>query len=526
MPSNQWEKWVLNVISDQSFVSSGAALSELESLKWPAANTHQLAGHLVTVCIDHRTAYRSRLAHRQLLRETLCLGLSTDSALPTGLHINRAILSYGIAALPDLESSNPLLALSISLKGKLGALIKLATRVRAGEDHDALLELRNSKFVLGPALRLIDSHPDQIGLSGVSLREVLAALHAANEWTIMESDIKKGYLIQLHKALPKTRRHTLHDCVVSYHTGALKGLISAGAPAAIEDHFGRSPLHLAEIVDAVECRESLLEHNVVDRADGFGRSAAQTRKWIKTLHQERFSIRSGRDGGWSTDTDSAFNIERCDIDVVDGSKLTLNKFLRDYVSCLKPVLIKGGVAKLAELQTRWNRKDFHKKFGSMRVSSGPIPYSSTLGLSANHRPLSQSGTGQEDYVFSPIDRRRHRDLFEDLRLIGPLLKLACTHWQLYQGILGTGAPMHLHVDAWNALIFGRKRWMVLPPSRSRYSTMPAVEFCQKEVAQLDTLQWVQEAGDICYIPRYWSHSVLNLQECVGVAAEFTSPYVG
>ena len=38
-------------------------------------------------------------------------------------------------------------------------------------------------------------------------------------------------------------------------------------------------------------------------------------------------------------------------------------------------------------------------------------------------------------------------------------------------------------------------------------------------------EFIQEAGDLVYIPRYWSHGVINLKESIGVATEFTSPYI-
>ena len=190
------------------------------------------------------------------------------------------------------------------------------------------------------------------------------------------------------------------------------------------------------------------------------------------------------------------------------------------------MLIKGGISRWAELQERWKKEQFVHRFGSYSVISGKIPYAGTFGLGSHKKALQRSASGLDDYVFSPVNRNQHAALFEDLKLIGAWTRLACTHWQLYQGVAGTGAPMHLHTDAWNALVYGRKRWMVLPPSRALYSLLGPLEFLQQERDHLQPLEWVQEAGDICYIPRYWSHSVLNLKECVGVATEFSSPYIG
>lgn len=39
--------------------------------------------------------------------------------------------------------------------------------------------------------------------------------------------------------------------------------------------------------------------------------------------------------------------------------------------------------------------------------------------------------------------------------------------QFYLGPAGSGAPMHFHRGAWNALIHGRKHWLVQPPAVAR-----------------------------------------------------------
>ena len=105
--------------------------------------------------------------------------------------------------------------------------------------------------------------------------------------------------------------------------------------------------------------------------------------------------------------------------------------------------------------------------------------------------------------------------------------------QFYAGAAGTGAPVHVHGDAWNALAHGRKRWVLFPPEQARYSTIPAGEFygavlpelcreCAEHPGAHCPLQVTQEEGDILFVPREWGHAVLNVQPSVGVAAEFDS----
>ena len=44
--------------------------------------------------------------------------------------------------------------------------------------------------------------------------------------------------------------------------------------------------------------------------------------------------------------------------------------------------------------------------------------------------------------------------------------------QFYLGGAGSGAPVHFHGDAWNALAYGAKRWFLFPPAEARFSRIP------------------------------------------------------
>ena len=96
-------------------------------------------------------------------------------------------------------------------------------------------------------------------------------------------------------------------------------------------------------------------------------------------------------------------------------------------------------------------------------------------------------------------------------------------------------------DAVNVLIFGAKRWALLPPSIAQYSTMPAKKWfsarlpdlirrSQADVSELasatdskdndstgstvgmapEVVQCVQRSGEAIYVPEGWGHAVLNL----------------
>ena len=57
--------------------------------------------------------------------------------------------------------------------------------------------------------------------------------------------------------------------------------------------------------------------------------------------------------------------------------------------------------------------------------------------------------------------------------------------QWYIGPAGSGAPMHFHGDAWNALAHGRKLWLLLPPAEALYSAEPISTWLEGDYAQMN-----------------------------------------
>ena len=118
--------------------------------------------------------------------------------------------------------------------------------------------------------------------------------------------------------------------------------------------------------------------------------------------------------------------------------------------------------------------------------------------------------------------------------------------QLYMGDAGTGAPFHTHIDAWNVLLHGRKRWWLTPPASATTSREPSIDWYTRTYAVPlpftvaaattatasaagslpgkqtagRTFECVQDAGEVLYVPQSWGHATLNLRQSVGLAQEF------
>ena len=99
--------------------------------------------------------------------------------------------------------------------------------------------------------------------------------------------------------------------------------------------------------------------------------------------------------------------------------------------------------------------------------------------------------------------------------------------QFYLGGPGSGSPLHIHKDAFNTLMYGKKRWFLISPASALYSTVPISTWVvntslEGPKAPKGLQMCTQNAGDVLYIPHGWAHGVLNLETSVGVAVEFSS----
>jgi hypothetical protein len=100
------------------------------------------------------------------------------------------------------------------------------------------------------------------------------------------------------------------------------------------------------------------------------------------------------------------------------------------------------------------------------------------------------------------------------------------------GAPGSGVGFHRHGHAWNVVVFGRKRWLLYPPSFLSHSTVSL------QNSSLDGVGWLREyyatvvgtplaplectigPGDILYIPAHWNHATINVQTTIGVAMNY------
>ncbi len=268
------------------------------------------------------------------------------------------------------------------------------------------------------------------------------------------------------------------------------------------------------------------------------------------------SVYAGKGVSWPSDDD-----EQCDIYSVQASVFTPVQFLNHVVRRGQPVLIRRALIDDHDGPWRalfeWTRPNLGAVLGEYYEKDvDAVPYifeKSNEGKETRHFkehleqteawPCASTENHPSPYWFqswdnkgtrqqSRVHHRSERFLQDDIKIPAIIRKLvawnssyeynALNH-DFYHGVCGAGAPMHTHVAAWNALVFGKKMWSIHAPSRTiaRLDSprAQAAEFSQVRLEDAP-YRCVQNAGDVLIVPYMWSHSVLNLKESVGVAVQF------
>ena len=264
-----------------------------------------------------------------------------------------------------------------------------------------------------------------------------------------------------------------------------------------------------------------------------------------------------QDDGSRGDTSSKVDVNNtCGVDVVEGM-LSQDEFVRRYLSRGRPVLMRRAASSWPAMR-KWTRAGIIKRLSNHAVGVGPVPYAHTYGLRGGRATVEQCSR----IFLGPLDQRpppeRTQYIFDAYALDANGGKLAAEvgleaafpfykvlHQFIY-GPAGSGAPPHFHGPAVNALIRGRKRWYLWPPSQA-YFTVAHVQtwlaynnnnsrvdgggdgcgssgsgskdnnYC----ATADPVHVCEQgAGDIFFVPDSWGHAVVNRRDAVAVALEF------
>ena len=84
--------------------------------------------------------------------------------------------------------------------------------------------------------------------------------------------------------------------------------------------------------------------------------------------------------------------------------------------------------------------------------------------------------------------------------------------------VGVGVPPENHPSSWFAAVVGRKRWLLHPDSEpepremmARRTRDPRLQ-CKPSGKTTSTLDCIQNAGEVMWVPNYWWHETCGLDE--------------
>jgi histone arginine demethylase JMJD6 len=226
----------------------------------------------------------------------------------------------------------------------------------------------------------------------------------------------------------------------------------------------------------------------------------------------------------------------CDIVQIDGL-MNSSEFYKRFQLINQPAIFRGGAADWPA-RTKWTPDYLTATIGKETVEASKIPYGNLDGVQTQHLSmadfLSQMlNSGPTNVSGAPPPYVFDREIMKlaasiksftgDLKLPRTFKDCEVQSLQLIIGPEGSGSPAHFHTAAFNALLFGRKRWLIYPPSIAFWSKKPALPWLMDGdahgVPDEQPLECVQQPGDVVYVPAAWGHAVINLEDTVAAAME-------
>lgn len=347
-------------------------------------------------------------------------------------------------------------------------------------------------------------------------------------------------------------------------------------PNEVDPEFGTTPLHLAELWGSSELVEYLLSIGAnPDKFDTVGRQPRNmTFKAFSANSKKAADARLPAQDSPAASSLGDLEDMRCEIPeviiplfpVIDSSSswaeeaeelfqlwqqssLAALAEVRRLVSEGEPVMVRNVVPWLKqqyEKQLQFpDAATFAEAWGHRPVDVGGVPYAKNFDLYNERKTLAEylESTTRElvehpttrlppNYVFQ-VDTEACVEGHELLaRMVEAALPssgdkpivcpppsgirgLESVHY--YLGGRSTGAPFHVHSDALNLAMSGRKKWWVVTPRSAVWSRRHIREYSQEGKGgpadgEERPMEFVQRSGDMVYVPGDWGHAAMNLED--------------
>lgn len=359
-------------------------------------------------------------------------------------------------------------------------------------------------------------------------------------------------------------------------------------PNELDPEFGTTPLHLAELWGSTELVEYLL--SIEANPDIFDTVGRQPRNM--TFKAFSANSKKAADARLPSGADPEDRCEFPEVTIplfphtfideevaLSDKLLAAEEWKTSARAALSEVrrLVSEGEPVMVRNMVDWLQADdpvsikyltataFAEAWGHRPVDVGGLPYAKNFGLYNEHSTLGgymtataaavRAGAGVEDTIGSTADAPSPQYVFqvdieaceEGRELLGRVVEAALpssgdkpiicpppsgrrgmesVHY--YLGGRGSGSPFHIHSDAINLTMSGKKKWWIVTPRSAVWSRRHIREYDEerkggprgesaargedKSGSEDSPMECVQRGGDLVYVPGDWGHAARNLED--------------
>jgi len=242
------------------------------------------------------------------------------------------------------------------------------------------------------------------------------------------------------------------------------------------------------------------------------------------------------------------------IDYVDMNKITTEEFQRKYIKALRPCIMLNAMNHW-QANEKWTKHRLAKKYRNQTFKCGEDDDGNSVRMKMKYyiKYLEETDDDSPLYIFDANygEHRKKSALMEDYEIPevfrDDIFRYVSNkrrppyRWFVF-GPARSGTGIHidpLGTSAWNALVSGYKRWMIIPTNApadlikvtsqdDRYQRDEAVTWFHKKLpyvlknlpSHIKPIQVIQKPGEMMFVPSGWWHTVLNLTETIAVTQNF------